>query len=171
MIESRLRHAIALVGAAVLVLATAGCAAPTPAVPSPSPSPTPRFSLSPEQREAVDDGMITRDEYDAGFRRYEACMAQLGFALVDVREEFQVITYSITDEAVVSGADEECYNAEFVRIDSAWQVRVEDQGEEAQQLGLCLSNAGLDAGGTKNEKTRRLEDAGITIDECLDSLE
>ncbi|CAN7421703.1 hypothetical protein LJR045_002708 [Microbacterium sp. LjRoot45] len=165
MTSTRRRMSCLLSVLSLASLGIAGCAGD----PAPEPSETPRFELSVEQAAALEDGTVTRDEYDAAFRRYESCITEAGFALVEVREEYQVIRYSVPNEAVVSGVDDDCYNGEFVLVDSQWQVSVEDVGEVASLLAGCLIEAGLDSSGTKAEKEQRLESAGISIDACLDS--
>jgi hypothetical protein len=125
--------------------------------------------MSDDQRASVEDRTVTRDEYDAGFRRFSSCLEEKGFALLNVREAFQVLTYGVPEDAVQSGAEEECYSREFAAVDTLWQVSVEDVGEYSMIWSECLKEAGLDSTGTKADKESRLESAGISIDECLDS--
>jgi hypothetical protein len=74
------------------------------------------------QQEAFADGVVTRQEYLAGFERYVACMADLGFAVSHGPRELEVLSYSIPGDAGHSGAANRCYEAEFQVIDGEWQV-------------------------------------------------
>lgn len=78
------------------------------------------------QQEALADGIVTRDEYAAGYQRYVACMAELGF-VVDGRDTGEgIIGYVIPGSTGNSGAANRCYEAEFYQLDSTYQVSLED---------------------------------------------
>jgi hypothetical protein len=101
------------------------------------------------QREALDDGVVTREEYLAGFERYVACMADLGFVVSHGPLELEVLSYSIPGEAGHSGAANRCYEAEFQFVDMEWQVahpRVSDEQMAALIDGVTRSEylAGFD---------------------------
>lgn len=84
---------------------------------------TPTVSpVSTEQSQALADGVVTEDEYREGFARFEACLAEAGFALYAVDDTAAIIEYSVPGEAVWSGDDERCYSSEFVGLDIEWQV-------------------------------------------------
>lgn len=123
--------------------------------------------ISEAQRLALSDNEVTRDEYDAGFRRYQACMTSAGHALVNVAEEYEVITFGVPAVAVESGDDDQCYTLEFSQVDTMWQLSVEDRGKIAGLLAACLSDRGLDSSGTKLEKEERLQAEGISLEECI----
>lgn len=74
------------------------------------------------QQEALADGVVTREEYVAGFERYVACMADLGFPVSHSGIDLEVLSYAIPGDAGHSGAANRCYEAEFLLIDSWWQV-------------------------------------------------
>lgn len=73
------------------------------------------------QQEALADGVVSREEYIAGFERYVACMADLGFVVSHGPLELEVLSYSIPGEAGHSGAANRCYEAEFILVDTEWQ--------------------------------------------------
>jgi hypothetical protein len=73
------------------------------------------------QQEALADGVVTREEYEAGFDRYVACMAELGFHVNVIDAGTETIWYSIPGDAGNSGAANRCYEAEFDLVDMAWQ--------------------------------------------------
>jgi hypothetical protein len=79
---------------------------------------------SPQQLEEIADGVVTRDEYLAAFNRFAGCMSGAGY---DVRgtTDSVVIAYSLTEDAVSSGADELCYVSQFRDVDIAWQLQNE----------------------------------------------
>jgi hypothetical protein len=155
-------------GLLALPLFLSACAT-TASEESTAPSTISSTKSSAEQSAALEDSVVSREEYDEGFRRYQSCLSTAGYELVDVKEEYQVITFGIPASAVDSGVDADCYDKEFAQVDSTWQLSVEDQGKYATIFGQCLADAGLDSGGTKVEKEQRLESAGITIDDCLKS--
>jgi hypothetical protein len=74
------------------------------------------------QQEALADGAVTREEYIAGFERYVACMADLGFPVSHSGIDLEVLSYAIPGEAGHSGAANRCYEAEFQVVDMEWQV-------------------------------------------------
>lgn len=76
---------------------------------------------SAEQTAALADGVVSREEYVAGFDRYAACMAAAGFTVGGNRES-EIIAYSLSSEAVSSGADDQCYGFEFGQLDMEWQL-------------------------------------------------
>ncbi len=75
---------------------------------------------SAEQAAALADGEVTREEYVAGFDRFAACMAEAGYEIGGGRD-LEIILYSLSSEAVSSGADHRCYLAEFAQLDIEWQ--------------------------------------------------
>jgi hypothetical protein len=95
---------------------------------------------SAEQAVAIEDGVVTRDEYVDGFRRYRACMADLGIELVGGVESAQVISFSYQAQGTVE--EENCYEAEWRQVDAAWQVENNDYGDTIAALVACLTAAG-----------------------------
>jgi hypothetical protein len=78
------------------------------------------------QAAALADGIVDEAEYRAGLDRYIACMAEAGFT-VDVLDTAEPIArYVIGNDAVLDGADERCYAAEFREIDIEWQISVKN---------------------------------------------
>jgi hypothetical protein len=82
------------------------------------------------QQEALADGVVARDEYVAGFERYVACMADLGFTVSHGSLEQEIIGYTIPGDAGHSGAANRCYEAEFQFVDMEWQVAHQQRSEE-----------------------------------------
>lgn len=152
-------------GLLAATLAFAGCASDSSG--SSASSETEDLLMSDAQRSALSDNEVTRDEYDAGFRRYQSCMTAAGYALVNVTEEYEVITFGVPAPAVESGDDDQCYTQEFSQVDTMWQLSVEDRGKVARLLAACLSDRGLDSSGTKLEKEERLQAAGVSLEECI----
>lgn len=79
--------------------------------------------VSSAQREALADGVVTRDEYVAGLDRYIACMEASGWSVAVGDRSAEVIEYSI--EAISGDDDARCYAAEFFELDMGWQVSQE----------------------------------------------
>ncbi len=76
------------------------------------------------QKEALDDGVVTRPEYVAAFNRYLGCMNASGHGLGNVDQEAEVFEYLIVEDAVIDGTNDRCYAAEFAEVDVEWQVSV-----------------------------------------------
>lgn len=164
-------HSRQAVGAAIdLLLLAFTLSACGPAAESPEDSPTKTIApMSADQAAAIADGTVSREAYDDGFRRYQACLADAGYSLVDVREEYQQIHFGVPAAAVESGADERCYDFEYRKIDEIWQLSIQDQSKTAIMFGQCLDDAGLDSSGTRADKLNRMREHGITIEQCLES--
>ncbi|HLV04035.1 hypothetical protein [uncultured Georgenia sp.] len=76
---------------------------------------------SAEQVAEIEDGVVTPEEYQAAFERYEECLGAAGFELSEVTTADRVKRYTVPGDAVTSGADEECYRSEFHVVDRVWQ--------------------------------------------------
>ncbi len=77
---------------------------------------------SAEQRKAMSDGVVTREEYVDGFYRFVACIEAGGWH-VDYADVGQtVFGYALPSQAVDDGTEFRCYGPEFAEIDSAWQL-------------------------------------------------
>jgi hypothetical protein len=92
---------------------------------------------SPQQKAALADGQVTHDEYVAAFNRYSGCLTAAGSPLGVVSTDTPYISYSIAGSAVDSGADANCYAAEFEGIDQAWQLHANDV------IDSCLATHGI----------------------------
>lgn len=163
----RWRYLSLLSAAALLV----GCSA---GADSPDASDPPTFevdtsNLSPEQAAEVEDGVVTADEYEAAFQRFRNCMSASGFELGDVEFTGLLYDYSVAHEAVVDGADAECYDAEFLHVDMIWQGSdaVQNSSDTAEFFRECLQGRGIEPADTLKEMSQQLRDAGIEPAECL----
>ncbi|GAA1725542.1 hypothetical protein [Microcella frigidaquae] len=72
------------------------------------------------QRDALADGVVTREEYLAGLDRYVACMEASGWSVAVIDREADVVDYRI--EAISGDDDARCYAAEFMELDMGWQL-------------------------------------------------
>lgn len=72
------------------------------------------------QRDALADGVVTREEYVAGLDRYIACMEENGWSVAVIDREAEVIGYRI--QAIAGMDDAKCYAAEFYELDMGWQI-------------------------------------------------
>lgn len=145
----------------ILILAMAGCAAP--AAPS---DPVRVEGISSEQQAALADGEVSEDEYQEGFRRFQACMSDAGYELLVPEQQGIIIEYSIPQAGVDSGADAECYDREYRELDMMWQLAHQDSSPTAEVLRDCLVAHGIPPEDTVNEMVDQLEDAGIEQSEC-----
>src|SRR5690625_1468532 len=80
-----------------------------------------RPNYSREQWEALDaEGKVSREDYEAGFLRFQACVEENGAKLngvVMTGEEINA-THSDYDDDIVMA----CYERHFMLVDGAWQV-------------------------------------------------
>jgi hypothetical protein len=128
---------------------------------------------SAEQLAAIEDGVVTRDEYVDGFRRYRACMEDLGIELVGGIESATVISPSYLPQGTVE--EENCYEVEWREVDIPWQVENNDYGDQIADLVACLTAAGHTPAHDPSAKSVRqfeaLEaqraDAGVAESACL----
>jgi hypothetical protein len=127
---------------------------------------------SDELATALEDGVVVRDEYEAGFRRYRACMAELGIELVGAVESAPVISFShVTQDEV---AEEECYRREFYDVDLAWQIENGDRSADISLLTYCLDALGLPDESDPTAKParryevmlRQIDDSGRDMTRC-----
>ncbi len=80
-----------------------------------------------DQREAVQDNVVTRAEYRSGFDRYRACLSDEGYELVSVNDTGPVIDYSVAAEAADLGIEGPCYKRHFYVVDLVWQLAQKGQ--------------------------------------------
>lgn len=127
------------------------------------------LNLSEGQRMALADDEVTREEYDAGFRRYQACMEGLGYSLGSVKEVDGVLQYSVPVVSEDEGGSA-CYEREFSLIDQAWQTRPEilEQSESSRIIKACLVDNGVDPAGSHAERLEQISANGINPMTCAD---
>lgn len=73
---------------------------------------------SAQQSAALADGVVTDDEYRAGWDRYAACLLDAGFDIGRSPGN----SPGVPVEAADSGVDMTCYVSEFEQLDMAWQL-------------------------------------------------
>lgn len=165
--------------ALLLALALTGCAgegeALTPGTVAVTESdPQPMFpelsgiSMSPEQQDALADGVVTEDEYLAGFERFRACMRDGGFDLERVRPQGPIMTYRYSEESRLAGFADECYWREWQELDASWQIGHPDATEDFEAYNYCLQLAGHRTGTTMEEVEQLFADAGLERRACFD---
>ena len=140
------------------LLALVGCEAARP------PAPGPTTDVSVAQREALADGVVSQAEYDAGFRRYVACMEAEGFDVIDLGVRRNLIDYAIVEDA--EEADAYCYPFEYRDIDRTWQIAHLDDSDAADHLRACLVDHGVEPGETMSRMQDQLAEAGLEPGDC-----
>lgn len=155
---------------AAAILSTAGCAATTAQAGSGAVmrEDLPPIQQSAEQKDAIADGVITRGEYTSGFARFSACLNQAGFDVVAVKENGNLIEYSVPADAVATGDDDRCYRGEFVDIDRGWQLAHEDESFTTRMNQACLDANGVPASKSAEEVWKQLERHGLDEEACLE---
>lgn len=95
----------------------------------PDPVPGP----SPEQQDAVEDGVVTRPEYVAAWDRYVGCMRASGHP-VDLGDEDPVV-FAIAVAAESAQADTRCGAVELGQVGALWQAEHPDAQEFTSAAG------------------------------------
>ena len=126
-----------------------------------------RPAQSQAQVDALADGTVTAEEYDAGFERFAACMAGAGHPLGSIFKGTVIYRYVMSNEAVSTGTDVQCYEAEFMEIDSSWQIANADTSESTEFLRQCLRDNGIEPAYPAVEVDRQMREAGIDPRDCL----
>jgi len=119
------------------------------------------------QTEAMADGVITREEYVAGWDRYNACMVGAGYYIDGGNRDAPIILGSIPAAAVDDGTDRLCYEPEFQDIDMAWQIAHEDESETTQALRDCLTAHGIVPAYSRVDVDQQLAENGIDVLDCF----
>lgn len=140
-------RSVATVGCAALLVA--GCSASDgseEALPNDVGGSDAPLSVEPSEEvvAALADGVVTREEYEAAFLRYSACMDKVGAPLVSVSMTSEIITYSS-----VAGADVDyrCLGTHFRPIDSSWQIaHPSNDSDRIRQIVRCLEEQGIAPG-------------------------
>lgn len=85
---------------------------------------------SERQVEALGDGTVDLDEYEAGFRAFANCLEAEGFdLLIEDDPGTSLIEYSVPSLAVETGVEFECYETHYALLDMNWQMQNEPLGE------------------------------------------
>lgn len=151
--------------AAVILVCLSGCSA-APSEPEVGVRPV-NENISKEQQEALADGEVDREEYDAGFGRFQSCMDKIGYPLQGISETTMRIEYSYPSVADEHGAVD-CYEEEFQQIDIRWQMRPEVQAksESTMILRKCLSEIGVSPSDDPAQLHQQLMDNNVDISQC-----
>ncbi|TFC94498.1 MULTISPECIES: hypothetical protein [Cryobacterium] len=118
------------------------------------------------QEAALADGVVTHDDYESGYRRYVGCLSAAGYAIIDSGVQYDVHSFGVPAEAVVSGDDDRCYTSEFKNLDIEWQISHEDSSKTAKLIADCLSASGIAPLTTMDEMNRQLNENDMTFDQC-----
>lgn len=118
------------------------------------------------QVDALADGTVTAEEYDAGFDRWAGCMEAAGHPLQMIAKEPPVYLATASPESVSSGVFMRCYVTEFMEVDSAWQLLHEDTSDGTEFLRECLRRNDIEPAYPAEEVHQQLVEAGIDPRDC-----
>jgi hypothetical protein len=129
-----------------------------------------------EQRDALSDGVVEFEEYEAGFARFNDCVSGAGYPLASVRlvPESQLYDFRVPAAATDTGVEDRCYEAEWAGLDRAWQLspeRPRPPGEVTVEavMTACLQEAGVDVPSDAPSPDDLLaigEANGLPLEEC-----
>lgn len=122
---------------------------------------------SAQQLSEIEDGVATREEYLAAFNRFAGCMGANGYDVGLAYTDTVILNYSIPSAAADAGVDVFCYLSQFQEVDTLWQLQNEDASETTRMMRECLSERGIAPAERTAEVRQQLEDAGMTMEECL----
>lgn len=156
----------ALAIAAVLATAAmlSGCSQVGGSPPQPTNTAHVGASASEPQSQAMTDGRVTQDEYEAGFRRYSECVAKGGYQVSRGATENNEIQYTVPLAA--KKVSDACYQKEFANIDTAWQNANIDTSYTAQVLRDCLVSHKITPKQHFLDMEAQVEKARISFEEC-----
>ena len=157
----------------IAALAIAALLGVTACSSAPAPEPEPEQTLSAAQAAALDDNVVTEDEYTAGYRRFVACLAEKGYTVLELGRPSTQYDYGVPDAAVQSGADDECYGSEYAQIDLTWQTNHPERTILSDWYIACLAEVGIEtddpSGTNNNELETRMVKAGLNPGECIEA--
>lgn len=173
----RRRRPLGILVALALMVTLSGCSndeevpeAGTVAVHNPEPEPffpeLESVPMSAEQQAALADGIVTEEEYLAGFDRYRACVRDRGFDLELVERRGPFMSYAHSEEARPDA--DECFWREYQELDTSWQLGHQEDTEQFAAVNYCLEVEGHATGSTMAEAENLLAEAGITFPDCID---
>lgn len=122
--------------------------------------------MSPEQTSALADGVVTEEEYLAGFERLRTCVRDGGFELERVKRHGPLVTFEHSKEARPTA--DECYWREWQQLDASWQIGHPDATEEFEALNYCLDLDGQRTGTTIDEVERLFAESGLDRQTCIE---
>ncbi len=102
-----------------------------------------------EQRSAFDDGRITADEYAAAISATLNCLSNAGFEISDVGPDWSgtAYDYGVTGPDGAEEDYQECYQANAIGIDMAFQLSFEQERQKLiESTVLCLNGGEPDLG-------------------------
>ncbi|MFF1877511.1 hypothetical protein [Leifsonia sp. NPDC058230] len=123
-------------------------------------------STSAQQKDALQDGGVSWDEYQAAFNAYRACLMREGYELVDPQVKGDLMDFGVPGAAVDSGADDRCYDFNWAHVDQVWQIAHEDTSESAQIIANCLREHRIEPSSMYGDNLELLEKNGIDIADC-----
>lgn len=142
----RARHRRRKLGVVVAVtaaaaLATGGLVAARRGLPEPTSYA--RADRSDQQAAALDDDMVTFDEYQAGFDRFAECMERDGRPISNVHFDPTTQLYSYEYDGV-----DDCYERELYALDVTWQLDPNRPGYVRQPSARELLDQACERGGS-----------------------
>ncbi|MFN8052968.1 MAG: hypothetical protein U0Q22_16095 [Acidimicrobiales bacterium] len=125
--------------------------------------------MSTAQRRAVRDGHVTDDEYEAGYRRFTACMSRAGYPIAEQPRAGHIRHYLIAERAVDLGIDETCLDRHFWKIEELYQLQHSDESETHLILVACARGLGISTTTVSDQELKQLIEAtGVEFQDCVD---
>lgn len=129
--------------------------------------------MSEAQAAEVEDRVATEQENRAAYERYRQCLSAAGFEISEdpiLKPDGTFMGGGLSDAAVQSGVDQECYEKEWSFTDTLFQSRPEFQNHPSrtQWMRDCLEERGIEPRDAADELFEQLQQEGIDPPDCLE---
>lgn len=125
-------------------------------------------TVSEKQDDALRDGQITREEYDAAFAELVRCVEEGGGFIVGGERVDAYRPYEY--QASISELHEACYLKHYGLVDEAWQAAHVDINATTMTMRECLVARGIEPPATRDEIDAEFAELGLTIEECFEEI-
>ena len=130
--------------------------------------------ISEAQAAEIEDRVATEEENRAAYERYRQCLSAAGFEISKdpmLKPDGTFMNGGLSDAAVQSGVDQECYEREWYMTDMLFQSRPEFQNHPSrtQWMRDCLEERGIEPDETAAELFEQIRQAGISVVECSEA--
>ena len=133
---------------------------------SADPNSTRASAISSAQASELAKSHVTFDDYQSAFRRYQACMSQVGFTVAVLSLANQVYDYRLPATTSSDPRALRCYSYEFEQVDERWQIQNEDTSPTADLYRQCLGKHGLPTTGPMATLQKEITSAGLDALRC-----
>jgi hypothetical protein len=122
----------------------------------------PTYTSSSAQSAALADSVVTRDEDEAAFSRYQGCMNALGRS---VKSTVNAVVPSM-GFGDADGTSNRCYVTEWKAIDEQWQRQLRETDLGVKSIDACLATMGVTPDATPEARWNQLVQLALIQTRC-----